>query len=582
MIDKMKRYIMSLMEAVPLVLCMVSCVDDNYDLSDIDTNAGFNINNLVVPVNLDEISLRDVFGLNDDSQVQEDANGYVFVHEGDFTSESVNVPGFTVSKPTVNPIENDLELNFLQPLHAKGKKSADGKPLASYEIRPDSTLISMENHNVDKAIVDIESAKIQSDISVNLDVSNVGRYLKNIHLEKIRFHLIPGLTLTVSEGEYDPVTGDLTIDEIQTKSGNVSIFMIITGIDLKQAGVKFDNPNISLDEMCSLQSGHISIFPEDLKPDFEINDLPKTVGYRFTPIVDNVEFKSFTGTVRYDFDGLDIDPIRVRNLPDLINQDGTDIALDNPQIYVRVHNPLYDDYRLSARTSLELISIRDGVRSEPLAPEEACVFDRKENVFVFSPSVPESRPSGYDDARHIGFSSLGDLLKGPRMPNSIEVNLTDPCIPTQKVTDFRLGTNIDRVSGSYMVYAPMNLKKGSVISYSDTIDGWNDDDLDPLTITDLKISAEVSTDLPVEVKLTAVPIDQNHMTYGDVKAECTIPAYAKEFAMNTQISASIKHLDGIILKLTATAGEGKPLNPDMKIILRNVKATISGHYTKEL
>ena len=61
-----------------------------------------------------------------------------------------------------------------------------------------------------------------------------------------------------------------------------------------------------------------------------------------------------------------------------------------------------------------------------------------------------------------------------------------------------------------------------------------------------------------------------------------IPAYAKEFAMNTQISASIKHLDGIILKLTATAGEGKPLNPDMKIILRNVKATISGHYTKEL
>lgn len=39
---------------------IVGCTDSDYDLSDIDTTAQFNVNNLVIPVNLSDIVLSDI------------------------------------------------------------------------------------------------------------------------------------------------------------------------------------------------------------------------------------------------------------------------------------------------------------------------------------------------------------------------------------------------------------------------------------------------------------------------------------------------------------------------------------------
>lgn len=50
---------------------LTACIDDNYDISDIDTTAEIKVNNLVVPVNLDEITLSNVFDLDDESVVKE-------------------------------------------------------------------------------------------------------------------------------------------------------------------------------------------------------------------------------------------------------------------------------------------------------------------------------------------------------------------------------------------------------------------------------------------------------------------------------------------------------------------------------
>ena len=43
-----------------LALGLTACVDDNYDLSDIDTTTRVSINDLVVPANIDEVTLGDI------------------------------------------------------------------------------------------------------------------------------------------------------------------------------------------------------------------------------------------------------------------------------------------------------------------------------------------------------------------------------------------------------------------------------------------------------------------------------------------------------------------------------------------
>ena len=55
---------------VPMLLLLTSCIDDNYDLSDVDTTSRINVNDLVLPVNIDPIRLGDVIEIDDESRIQ--------------------------------------------------------------------------------------------------------------------------------------------------------------------------------------------------------------------------------------------------------------------------------------------------------------------------------------------------------------------------------------------------------------------------------------------------------------------------------------------------------------------------------
>ena len=48
----------------------VSCVDNNYKLSDLDTTVGVSVNNLTIPLNVDSLVLDQVLDLDDDGKVK--------------------------------------------------------------------------------------------------------------------------------------------------------------------------------------------------------------------------------------------------------------------------------------------------------------------------------------------------------------------------------------------------------------------------------------------------------------------------------------------------------------------------------
>ena len=99
------------------LLALSSCIDNAYDLSDIDTTARLQVKELTIPLNLDHITLDQVIDLDDDSEIvkETDALGNVFYaikKEGTFKSDPIDVASFTTSKPSIKSSVTTLSLKI--------------------------------------------------------------------------------------------------------------------------------------------------------------------------------------------------------------------------------------------------------------------------------------------------------------------------------------------------------------------------------------------------------------------------------------------------------------------------------------
>lgn len=89
---------------------MTSCVDDKYDLSDIDTTVKVDVNHLTIPVNIDQIDLSSIIDLDEEDNIKVIDGQYVIVEEGDFNSDEINIPDITLSTPHIPTSETVINL----------------------------------------------------------------------------------------------------------------------------------------------------------------------------------------------------------------------------------------------------------------------------------------------------------------------------------------------------------------------------------------------------------------------------------------------------------------------------------------
>ena len=71
-------------------LTLSGCIDDKYDLSDVDTTIGIQVSNLTIPVNLDAITLSNILSLDDGSVIKDVDGYYAVLINGDFTSSDIS------------------------------------------------------------------------------------------------------------------------------------------------------------------------------------------------------------------------------------------------------------------------------------------------------------------------------------------------------------------------------------------------------------------------------------------------------------------------------------------------------------
>lgn len=400
-----------------------------------------------------------------------------------------------------------------------------------------------------------------------------------------------GLAASVSTGSYDASTGVWTIPMEEVNGNKANAVLTTTALDFVANGSKIENHSLKLDNEFRIKDGYLIVEPKSG------STLPQSIDLYVTYKVDDIVVNSFTGVVKYELEGMDIDPVDLSDIPDFLSGDETDITIANPQIYLQVNNPVAD-YSLECQTGITLTALRNGYADRPFSPDVNQVnigFDKGIDGpynFVLAPSESNlAVPSEYASPAFVKFSTLSGLLSAPAdatvkgLPDRIGITLDNPGIKQGPVTDFSLGRQIAGVSGHYELMAPLALGEGSEIVYSDTKDGWNDEDVDAITVTELVVTAKASNTAPLGASISAYPIDMNGNPIKGVTlvTESALPANSIDADIRIVLHGEIKHLDGVTFEARVKSdGTATALSPSQSITLKNIRATVSGYYEKEL
>ena len=563
--------------SVAALFVFAACTDNDYDLSDVDTTARFTVKDLVVPVNLDDITLDYVLDLKDDSKVKKNGNEYAVIEEGTFNSNTITVNSFTTAGSTTH-VSKEITISHDAPAPNRSNRVRPdaGTFLGSAIIPTNTTDINASTQNVDPSIVSIDKIGVELQIKLAIQFTGLTNVIKKIDIENLNIQFIKGLTLSIDKGEYDPETGIISIGDTQTTTDHkYDLTINITAIDAAKAGIEFSNGNFNFSSTANVIEGsRLALYLDQVKSGISIASIPTTAGYDLSATIGAGKITSFSGDIRYDITGINIDPIDLTNIPDMLNQEGTNIELTNPQIYLSLNNPLIQSgYNLFAQTGLRLTG------NAPYATTaNAIKLDKANNVFVLSPQVPATNYQGFENAQHVLFADLGKVVSGSAVPKSVSIDVLSPQIPTQTINNFQLGTTLPAVNGKWLFYAPLDLTENSLIKYTKSWDDWQDDDLDGLTVQKATVTCVMSSDVPLDLNVSFTLLGRK----GTLSGSTTIAPKAKDVAINIPLSGTdVSQIYGMTID-AKIKGSNQTLAPNQKIVVKNLKAKVSGYYDKEL
>lgn len=605
--------------ALPCLILLTGCVDNSYDLDNINTDVEVKINNLTIPVNLDAIELSSAFDLDDESAIKEiksDENGYYTVaKDGDFYAVVVN--GDFKSNSTIIPeitVKSDIAIQPIVSTIVKYEGTGAGIPAftisgqqISYQIKPQETNFSFKSTDVDNAIRDIYNIKGNWNITVTLMLSDDNDLINNLQFKDLVLSLPAGIHISNTEYNCNE-NGEIFIGNLQLESNKrKQIALNVDEIDFnllkKNDVLKFEattgKGSIDINGKIGVKSGFVIGGTNATG-----TDVPQHVTLSITPSMGNLSVNSISGKIAYSLDGFKIDDVTLDDLPDMLRQEDTRIRIDNPQLYLSLNNPVAS-YGLTAQSGLSLIPMRDGIEGQTCSLDDGNLIELKpgngdnyvpHNICI-APTDPKSYFYGYADPANVGFADFSDILWGNGLPDRIKVKFVDPKVKEGDVFDFRLGgttanPTVGAVKGNYTLFAPLTLGIESQIIYSEKETGWSDDDIEKIKIGAMSVNATVYNPLPVAIKVEATPLDSEGHPLKDNKGN-QVKLKGLEIQANTEAAVElkldlkdgsyIKGIDGIEYSATCVVQEAnRTLRPTETITVKNIRITVSGSYADTL
>lgn len=546
---------------VALMFC--GCTDDSYNIEDIDATAQVTINDLTLPLNLAPVEFDDLVDLSDEECVEIINGDYVLIKNGQFSSDEINVSSINAkTQDDFTPTSERLPI-------------FGGNAVA---ITPTHYDFHYQYEGVDEYIISLTGGTVNFDMVTEITTTDDSGRPVNCTYSDMTFALPAGLYGTCVETGKEIKPGDSPIvsfpGNTECSDGVFRFTYHVTSFDCSTSGASLNTSTREFN-----YNGRISLTAGKVKANSGSGSYGN-VSVNFH--LGELKVEKFDGRVKYQLEGVNVDPITLDNLPDVLTQDETQITLNNPQIYLTMSNPLYT-YGVEGESDLKISQERNSgaVQEADLVSKINLQAVSGNQVFCLSPVKPDAYYTPFDNASWLKMNNLGKILYGNGLPEALNIDFGNPCMKEKDVTGFVLGQNLGKVEGDYTFYAPLEFKDNSRIIYTDTQTGWGlGDDDNSLTISQFAIKAHCTSELPLDVELRAEPIDNNgNIIPGVVITPVAVEAGGSKDIAFEMTQGEITNLDGIRYTVRLASDEDiAALQPTMHLTLTNLKVIISGKY----
>ena len=546
---------------------VVSCTDNNYDLSDIDMTVGIGNGELSIPTSsTTTIKLSEVLELEENGDVKEDADGtYRFFKKGDAVSPTTSVINtVTVKKASAESFD------FVLDLSQKAYGAARSANRAALHFSGEMTVGSfVYNGALPSEVVELKRADISSEMSMDISFDdNISKLLDKITEVTIELPSYMDFVVKESSAKYTKVDNRIVLTDLST-SGRQSVVVSIKSLDFGKAADatgsltvrngKVDmlgnvTMGIMINEEVNLASG---VDPTKCKVACGIsfmNDiLLTTVTGRFSPTItlDNLGHTSITG------------------LPDFLSEDGVKVDIENPQIVMNLTSDIAVAGVLAGVINYKRdgangsVKINENINVKPAAEggvstTRVCICRKKSMV---------QNPDEFDQI--IEQDDLKEILY-PTVATDISFNAT-AWADDSKTSKFELG-RVYTIQPEYEFMAPLAFGEDANIVYTDNLDGWNGD-IDDFDLKEggyVELTANVENRVPVYLNVDAVPVGVNGE---DLSGEVSVEVIGEVAASTDGLEAAVSPVK---VKLTPKKGALKKLDGLKLIVSGSAKSTSGG------
>ena len=607
-----------------LASCLLSaCVDDKYDVNDMDMTIGSTSDLALPSLSTDSILLKNIMDLGEDDIIKVKDGEFRLVTSGQANMTETEVNEITISKPDIEAVHTNVQLNTNgNPARYRAVAGVPDETFAYtiteqnkafFEVNETSNVISEDLVDVD-AVAFKEGIVLKS--TLNLTFSNGGDFIKKIHLQNLSLSTPKDLSFEKAELTYTQ-NGQSRTNQVSISDGLVSIsgendvvvdagkpvYLALT-LDMAEVngnGISFVNKKIEINSLFKF-NGTFAIKSEEFENLSaaqlqQIQDngiasvIPQEVAFDIvSAFSDNISVVRVDAIAQKAVS--EPEPIVLDNMPNFLKDESVKIVLNNPPFIIEWNNPfpagsLVNPDAAAVKNNLTIESVKgDEVIARKLATLSGIPSGKSILVLADAPATAEV-PARYASYNRINVvvENLNELLM--TIPDKICINFAPVTIALKDLVPGRYNTQVD-----YCVDTPLEFLGGSKLIYEDVEDVEDDmDDASDFDAKAIEIQANVVTNLPMDLTLSVDALDRNGRSLkgGVIDVNDVVVGAHKGDISETTTQAvvinitpreghSIRELLQNMAKFVYRAefeGEGK-LYENASIKLTNVKATIKG------
>lgn len=563
-----------------------SCVDDQYDLDkDVDMTVTVGGDLTIPGSSTEEITLKKIFDLEEDSNVQPDAEGnYVLSQQGETSVSDVNIGKVTVAGDEIEVNGSESYLSFDED-----------------KVLPDMTVTDeVDERNsfkidsdVTRDVVALKTAQVNMPISFRMYYEgNAG----TLYLKKGFALTFPAYMTLVTDDPKVEVSdnGDVKAlvfkeDTEIRKNTELAVVARVTAIDFE----KMDEGMGLVERGHLFMAGDIRAIGTSYVKTSEFGSANQ-INLTLTTDVDIDEMDIFRAVAKVDPQiSVSVSPVKIQNLPDFLNDDEVSINLNDPRIFINVTNPTPVDINLTA----QLTPVKDGIMltdkivqigSETEAASQVIIPGNVTDYRICIHQITDE--AGIEADRIVSVPGLNRLIE--KIPDEIRMEPVETTA-VQEFKEIELGGDY-RIETDYQLETPLQFNEGTEVIYSEKMDGWGSD-MEDYDFKEVVVSMKATNAIPLDLQMTADAIDVEGNILSEVSAtvEGNITAGTPNQKTNSKLKIILKssstealhRLDGLTYRVSAKTTKevaGTVLNENQTLKLDDIRIQIKGGITMDM